>query len=192
MTAFGSSLQWLSAKSAVSKNIQLVESYYRKLWIRCGNERGGVPFRVDHANPGGSRVEGDATDAEGNGKGALREASRELFHARSLRTSPENASNLRLGGGASEIRTCGDLAGFDDRIRPEFGALFRPEKSIHAGESLFARNSLFFASGGRRSITLEKLLRALLLQVLYTVSAADKSCVCESQPPAALSSVRAK
>jgi hypothetical protein len=45
-----------------------VMSYYRKLWIRCGNERGGVPFRVDHANPGGSRVEGDATDAEGNGK----------------------------------------------------------------------------------------------------------------------------
>jgi hypothetical protein len=43
-------------------------SYYRKLWIRCGDERGGVTFRVDHANPGGSRVEGDATDAEGNGK----------------------------------------------------------------------------------------------------------------------------
>jgi hypothetical protein len=43
-------------------------SYYRKLWIRCGNERGGVPFRVGHANPGGSGVEGDATDAEGNGK----------------------------------------------------------------------------------------------------------------------------
>jgi hypothetical protein len=44
-------------------------SYYRKLWIGCGNETGGgVTFRVDHANPGGSRVEGDATDAEGNGK----------------------------------------------------------------------------------------------------------------------------
>src|ERR1700681_4568265 len=43
-------------------------SYYRKLWIRCGDERGGVPFRVGHANPGGSREEGDATDAEGNGK----------------------------------------------------------------------------------------------------------------------------
>ncbi len=43
-------------------------SYYRKLWIRCGNERGGVPFRVDHAKPGGSRVEGDATNAEGSGK----------------------------------------------------------------------------------------------------------------------------
>ncbi len=44
------------------------KSYYRKLWIRCGNERGGVPFRVDHAKPGGSRVEGDATNAEGSGK----------------------------------------------------------------------------------------------------------------------------
>ncbi len=43
-------------------------SYYRKLWIRCGNEKGGVPFRVDNANPGGSRVEGDATDAEGSGE----------------------------------------------------------------------------------------------------------------------------
>jgi hypothetical protein len=43
------------------------ESYYRKLWIRCGDEKGGVPFRVGNANPGGSRVEGDATDAEGNG-----------------------------------------------------------------------------------------------------------------------------
>ena len=43
-------------------------SYYRKLWIRCGDEKGGVPFRVSHANPGGSRVEGDATDAEGSGE----------------------------------------------------------------------------------------------------------------------------
>src|SRR5712692_12078646 len=41
-------------------------SYYRKLWIRCGNEEGGVPFRVGNANPGGSRVEGDATDVEGS------------------------------------------------------------------------------------------------------------------------------
>src|ERR1039457_7706194 len=43
-------------------------SYYRKLWIGCGNEKGGVPFRVDNANPGGSRGEGDATDVEGSGK----------------------------------------------------------------------------------------------------------------------------
>jgi hypothetical protein len=34
------------------------QSYYRKLWIRCGHEKGGVPFRVANANPGGSRVEG--------------------------------------------------------------------------------------------------------------------------------------
>jgi hypothetical protein len=27
------------------------------------DEKGGVAFRVGHANPGGSRVEGDATDA---------------------------------------------------------------------------------------------------------------------------------
>jgi hypothetical protein len=43
-------------------------SYYRKLWIECGDEKGGVAFRVGHANPGGSRVEGDATDARGNGE----------------------------------------------------------------------------------------------------------------------------
>jgi hypothetical protein len=43
-------------------------SYYGKLWIRCGNEKGGVPFRVGNANPGGSRVEGDATDVEGSGE----------------------------------------------------------------------------------------------------------------------------
>ena len=48
--------------------LNIEKSYYRKLWIRCGNGKGGVPFRVDHANPGGSRVEGDATDVEGSGK----------------------------------------------------------------------------------------------------------------------------
>jgi hypothetical protein len=52
----------------IMKRSQRRRSYYRKLWIRCGNERGGVPFRVDHAKPGGSRVEGDATNAEGSGK----------------------------------------------------------------------------------------------------------------------------
>jgi hypothetical protein len=55
------------SEKLVKKNAEIRQwSYYRKLWIRCGNEKGGVPFRVDHANPGGSRVEGDATDAEGS------------------------------------------------------------------------------------------------------------------------------
>src|SRR5216684_5173066 len=47
-------------------NEKAIASYCRKLWIRCGNEKGGVPFRVGNANPGGSRVEGDATDVEGS------------------------------------------------------------------------------------------------------------------------------
>ena len=51
---------------------KLTGSYYRKLWIGCGDEGGGVTFRVDHANPGGSRVEGDATDAEGSGKRGIK------------------------------------------------------------------------------------------------------------------------
>jgi hypothetical protein len=45
------------AVSVLNEKI-LYSSYNRKLWIRCGNEKGGVPFRVEHANPGGSRVEG--------------------------------------------------------------------------------------------------------------------------------------
>jgi hypothetical protein len=54
-------------------------SYYRKLWIRCGNEKGGVPFRVGHANPGGSRVEGDATDVEGSGKWGFKGSRQVVF-----------------------------------------------------------------------------------------------------------------
>ena len=54
-------------------------SYYRKLWIRCGDEKGGVPFRVDHANSGGSRVEGDATDAEGSGQWGRKGSRRATF-----------------------------------------------------------------------------------------------------------------
>jgi hypothetical protein len=46
------------------------------------------------------------------------------------------ASPSKLGG-ASEIRTRGAPPRFDGRIRPEFGALFGPKKSIHAGENLF-------------------------------------------------------
>jgi Transposase domain (DUF772) len=62
------------------------QSYYRKLWIRCGDEKGGVPFRVGHANPGGSRVEGDATDVEG---------SREWGWKGSRRTSHAHAPRFR-------------------------------------------------------------------------------------------------
>jgi hypothetical protein len=38
----------------------------RMIYVSPEIEKGGVPFRVGHANPGGSRVEGDATDAEGS------------------------------------------------------------------------------------------------------------------------------
>lgn len=54
-------------------------SYYRKLWIRCGNEKGGVPFRVGNANPGGSRVEGDATDVEGSREWSWKGSRRAAF-----------------------------------------------------------------------------------------------------------------
>jgi hypothetical protein len=54
-------------------------SYYRKLWIRCGNEKGGVPFRVGNANPGGSRVEGDATDVEGSSNWGWKGSRRAAF-----------------------------------------------------------------------------------------------------------------
>jgi hypothetical protein len=50
------------SEKLVKKNAEIRQwSYYRKLWIRCGNEKGGVPFRVGNANPGGSRVEGEAS-----------------------------------------------------------------------------------------------------------------------------------
>src|ERR1019366_3494621 len=69
----------ICARQARSRFLARVTSYYGKLWIRCGNEKGGVPFRVDHANPGGSRVEGDATDVEGSGKDPAGEESGELL-----------------------------------------------------------------------------------------------------------------
>ena len=43
---------------------------FHVLSLFCGSgaalKKGGVPFRVGNANPGGSRVEGDATDVEGS------------------------------------------------------------------------------------------------------------------------------
>ena len=54
-------------KSKTGKSLfRYFPSYYRKLWIRCRHEKGGVAFRVGHANPGGSRVEGAAGDVEGS------------------------------------------------------------------------------------------------------------------------------
>src|SRR5882762_3172704 len=64
-----------------------------------------------------------------------------LAHARSLRTSTENASNLRLVGGERGIRTPGTAKAYMGGFRPKCGALFGPNKSIRAGENLFARGS---------------------------------------------------
>jgi hypothetical protein len=44
-------------------------------------------------------------------------------------------------GGAREIRTPGAARAYLGGIRPEFGALFGPNKSIRAGENLFAWGS---------------------------------------------------
>ena len=63
------------------------------------------------------------------------------LHARSLRTSPENPSNLRLAGGEGGIRTPGTAKAYMGGIRPKCGALFGTNKSIRAGENLFARGS---------------------------------------------------
>jgi nucleoid-associated protein YgaU len=46
------------------------------------DEEGGVPFRLGNANPGGSRVEGDATDAEGSGKDPCGGRAERAFAAR--------------------------------------------------------------------------------------------------------------
>jgi len=46
-----------------------------------------------------------------------------------------------LVGGAGWIRTPGAARASMGGIRPEFGALFNPNKSIRAGEILFARVS---------------------------------------------------
>ncbi len=56
-------------------------SYYRKLPIRCGDEKRRRTLRVGNANPGGNRVDGDATDVEGRvgESGAGREAGEQLF-----------------------------------------------------------------------------------------------------------------
>jgi hypothetical protein len=63
------------------------------------------------------------------------------LHGRFLRLSPENASNLRLRGGARGIRTPGAARAYLGGIRPDIGALFGPNKSIRAGENLFAQGS---------------------------------------------------
>src|SRR6266436_3633702 len=70
---------WLWSSYIWSHGDLGVLSYYRKLWIRCGNEKGGVPFRVGNANPGGSRVEGDATDVEGSREWSWKGSRRAAF-----------------------------------------------------------------------------------------------------------------
>jgi hypothetical protein len=71
--------QYIRDFDRVAGTTTTARSYYRKLWNRCRDEKGGVPFRVDHANPGGSRVEGDATDAEGNGQWGWKGSRRATF-----------------------------------------------------------------------------------------------------------------
>jgi hypothetical protein len=49
--------------------------------------------------------------------------------------------NRRLAGGEGRIRTPETLQDSRGGIQPEFGALFGPNKSIRAGENLFALDS---------------------------------------------------
>ena len=53
----------------------------------------------------------------------------------------ENPGHPGLIGGAGWIRTPGAATAYLGGIRPEFGALLRANKSIRAGENLFARGS---------------------------------------------------
>jgi hypothetical protein len=55
----------------------------------------------------------------------------------------------RLGGGEGRIRTPGAPSSYMGAIRAEFGALFDPNKSISAGENMFASDpaSAFGLSG---------------------------------------------
>ena len=57
--------------------------------------------------------------------------------------SPRCPKTEGLGGGEGGIRTPGAARTYEGGIRPEFGALFRPNKSIRAGENLFALDSDF-------------------------------------------------
>jgi hypothetical protein len=54
------------------------------------------------------------------------------------------AKQYRLCGGAKGIRTAGAARPYIGGIRPEFGASFGPNKSIRAGENLFAWNSALY------------------------------------------------
>src|SRR5260370_29108152 len=55
--------------------------------------------------------------------------------------SAKNIPHQGLSGGARGIRTLGGARACLGGIRPEFGALFSPNKSICAGENLFAWGS---------------------------------------------------
>src|ERR1700674_4414443 len=58
-----------------SVEIGIERSYYRKLWIRCGNKKGGVPFRVGTRTPVGAGWKETPPMLKVVGNGALREAS---------------------------------------------------------------------------------------------------------------------
>jgi hypothetical protein len=63
------------------------------------------------------------------------------LHARSLRTSPENAPNLRLAGGEGGIRTPETLSNSIDGSLPSLSTLSGLRKSICVKEILFAKDS---------------------------------------------------
>jgi len=58
----------------------------------------------------------------------------------------ENPQTRGLAGGEGWIRTPETLQDSRGGIQPEFGALFGPNKSIHAGENLFALDSALLRS----------------------------------------------
>ena len=62
-------------------------------------------------------------------------------HAGIFRSLQIVGKHYRLCGGERGIRTPGTAKAYMGGIRPKCGALFGPNKSIRAGENLFARGS---------------------------------------------------
>src|ERR1035437_4078452 len=67
-------------------------------------------------------------------------------HARFSSDSPKRPKTEGLDGGEGWIRTPETLQDSRGGTQPEFGALFGPNKSIHAGENLFALDSALLRS----------------------------------------------
>jgi hypothetical protein len=67
-------LQLLESRSRARVQLELLPKVVDQV-----REKGDVPFRVGHAKPGGSWVEGDATDAEGSGECDWRGSGRAVF-----------------------------------------------------------------------------------------------------------------